>query len=124
MDTSAALIEALDKAAPTRVQRLGNHRRSLNDFLALLARGQVVMETPRHMMIQDTINHWLITRSNDGLFRLMGAKVPALYGPSATTTSFGSSIQLKVFYSADQTVEKQAPVQDHSSTTTRGRSIH
>ena len=55
----------------------------------LLARGNVVMEAPRHEMIQDTFNHWTHHRGQMTVYlRLMGAKVPALYGPSADDSSF------------------------------------
>jgi len=50
----------------------------------LLARGQVVAEESRYLMIQDTINHWAHHRGQMTVYlRLMDAKVPALYGPSA-----------------------------------------
>ena len=90
MDTSAELLEALDKAA-------GGARTALEDtneeYLMtpwrLLARGKVVMETPRHVMIQDTMNHWSHHRGQMTVYlRLMGAKVPALYGPSADDNQF------------------------------------
>lgn len=55
----------------------------------LLARGQVVMEAPRYMMIQDTINHWAHHRGQMTVdLRLLGAKVPAIYGPSADDNQF------------------------------------
>jgi uncharacterized damage-inducible protein DinB len=55
----------------------------------LLARGQVVVEQPRHVMIQDTINHWAHHRGQMTVYlRLMGSKVPALYGPSADDQRF------------------------------------
>ena len=48
----------------------------------MLAGGKVVMETPRHEVIQDTINHWAHRRGQMTVYlRLMAAKVPALYGP-------------------------------------------
>src|SRR5262249_60231029 len=54
----------------------------------MLARGQVVMEAPRYEMIQDTINHWAHHRGQMTVYlRLMGAKVPAIYGPPAEMTS-------------------------------------
>ena len=57
----------------------------------LLARGQVVMEAPRFEMIQDTINHWTHHRGQMTVYlRLMGAKVPALYGPFADDKEFRS----------------------------------
>jgi len=47
------------------------------------------METRRHVVIQDTINHWAHHRGQMTVYlRLMGAKVPALYGPSADDNRF------------------------------------
>jgi len=44
---------------------------------------------PRHEVIQDTINHWSHHRGHMTVYlRLMGAKVPALYGPSADDKGF------------------------------------
>jgi uncharacterized damage-inducible protein DinB len=49
----------------------------------------VVWEGTRQEMIQDTINHWTHHRGQMTVYlRLMGAKVPALYGPSADDQSF------------------------------------
>lgn len=50
----------------------------------LLAGGKVVMDTTRLEMLTDTINHWVHHRGQMTVYlRLMGATVPALYGPSA-----------------------------------------
>ena len=91
MDTSEALLKALDKAADDARSAL---EKTTDEHLMtswrLLARGQIVMEAPRHVMIQDTINHWAHHRGQMTVYlRLMGAKVPALYGPSADDKSFG-----------------------------------
>ena len=52
-------------------------------------RGNVVQEGPRYAMIQDTINHWAHHRGQMTVYlRLMGAKVPAIYGPSADEGGF------------------------------------
>jgi len=49
----------------------------------------VVWEGTRIEMIQDTINHWAHHRGQMTVYlRLMGAKVPALYGPSADEQGF------------------------------------
>ena len=90
MDTSDALLEALDKsAADARSAFEKTTDEHLMTSWRLLARGQVVMESPRHVMIQDTINHWTHHRGQMTVYlRLMGAKVPALYGPSADDNSF------------------------------------
>jgi uncharacterized damage-inducible protein DinB len=90
MDTSDALVKALDKSAADARSAL---EQTTDEYLMtswrLLARGQVVMETPRHVMIQDTINHWAHHRGQMTVYlRLMGAKVPALYGPSADDNQF------------------------------------
>lgn len=90
MDTSDALLDALDKAAADARSAL---EKTTDEHLLtswrLLARGNVVMESPRHVMIQDTINHWAHHRGQMTVYlRLMGAKVPALYGPSADDNQF------------------------------------
>src|SRR6267142_4343376 len=90
LDTGAALIEALDKAAAdARSAFEKTSDEHLETSWRLLARGQVVMEAPRHVMIQDTINHWAHHRGQMTVYlRLMGAKVPAHYGPSADDSRF------------------------------------
>lgn len=90
MDTSDALVQALDKtASDARSALKKTTEEHLMTSWRLLARGQVVMEAPRHLMIQDTINHWAHHRGQMTVYlRLMGAKVPALYGPSADDNSF------------------------------------
>jgi uncharacterized damage-inducible protein DinB len=41
-------------------------------------------------MMQDTINNCVLHRGQMTVYlRLMGAKVPAIYGPSADDTRFG-----------------------------------
>jgi uncharacterized damage-inducible protein DinB len=90
MDTSDELLKALDKAAADARSAL---QKTTDDHLMtswrLLARGKVVMEAPRYVMIQDTINHWTHHRGQMTVYlRLMGAKVPALYGPSADDNQF------------------------------------
>jgi uncharacterized damage-inducible protein DinB len=90
MDTSEELVAALDKAAADARDALS---KTTDDHLQtpwrLLARGQVVAEEQRYVMIQDTINHWSHHRGQMTVYlRLMGAKVPAIYGPSADDSSF------------------------------------
>ena len=90
MDTSDELVSALDKAAAGARSAL---EKTTEEHLMtpwrLLARGQPVMESPRYVMIQDTINHWAHHRGQMTVYlRLMGAKVPALYGPSADDNQF------------------------------------
>jgi len=90
LDTSEELVQALDKAAvDVRSALEKTTDEHLQTKWRLLARGQVVMEAPRYEMIQDTINHWAHHRGQMTVYlRLMGAKVPAIYGPSADDNQF------------------------------------
>ena len=90
LDTSAELIAALDKSAnTTRAAFDKTTDEHLMTNWRLLARGQVVMEAPRYQMIQDTFNHWAHHRGQMTVYlRLLGAKVPAIYGPSADDNQF------------------------------------
>lgn len=89
-ETSDALVKALDgSAAEARAALEGTTDEFLMTPWKLLARGQVVMETPRWVMIQDTINHWAHHRGQMTVYlRPMGAKVPSVYGPSADDQQF------------------------------------
>lgn len=90
MDSSGELIEALDQAAAgARAAFAQTSDEHLLTNWRLLARGTVVMEAPRYEMIQDTINHWAHHRGQLTVYlRLLGAKVPAIYGPSADDNQF------------------------------------
>jgi len=90
LETSAELIEALDKAAAgARAAFEKTTDEHLKTNWRLLARGKVVMEAPRYEMIQDTFNHWAHHRGQMTVYlRLLGAKVPAIYGPSADDSQF------------------------------------
>jgi uncharacterized damage-inducible protein DinB len=90
LETSADLLEVLESAASGLREALEKtNDEHLNTSWRLLARGNVVMEAPRYEMMQDTINHWAHHRGQMTVYlRLMGAKVPAIYGPSADDKSF------------------------------------
>jgi uncharacterized damage-inducible protein DinB len=89
-ETSEELIKALDNAANgLRAALEKTTDEHLRTNWKLLAGGKVVLEGPRYMMMQDTINHWAHHRGQMTVYlRLMGQKVPALYGPSADDQSF------------------------------------
>ena len=89
-ETKAELLKALDDAAADARSALEQTTDEyLNTTWKLLARGNVVWEGPRHEVIQDTINHWSHHRGQMTVYlRLMGAKVPAIFGPSADDQSF------------------------------------
>lgn len=88
--TSEDLLKALDEsAAVARTALDETDDEHLKTSWRLLARGNVVAEASREEFIQDTINHWAHHRGQMTVYlRLMGAKVPALYGPSADENSF------------------------------------
>ena len=90
LETSEALVKALDRSVEeARAALKGTNDGFLMTPWRLLARGQVVQETPRYVMIQDTINHWAHHRGQMTVYlRLMGAKVPSVYGPSADDKQF------------------------------------
>lgn len=90
MNDSGAFVAALDTAMAGARKAL---QATTDDHLMtnwrLLAGGQPVIETSRYIMIRDTINHWVHHRGQMTVYlRLMGAKVPALYGPSADDQRF------------------------------------
>lgn len=89
-DTSTKLTRALDKAADAARQAF---QQTSDDHLKtmwqLKAGGHVVQQAPRFEMIQDTFNHWAHHRGQLTVYlRLLGAKVPAIYGPSADDKTF------------------------------------
>src|SRR5262245_35153883 len=90
LNDSAAFVAALDKSmagARTALQQTTDEH-LMTDW-RLLARGKPVIESSRYVMIRDTINHWVHHRGQMTVYlRLMGAKVPALYGPSADDQRF------------------------------------
>ena len=88
--TSADHIKALDEAADKARRAFRDTTDAhLGTNWQLKARGNVVQEGPRHELIQETFNHWAHHRGQMTVYlRLMGAKVPALFGPSADENSF------------------------------------
>src|SRR5689334_1763874 len=78
-DSAAQARDAFKKASDAH----------LDTAWQLKARGNVVQEGPRHVMIAETLSHWSHHRGQMTVYlRLMGAKVPALFGPSADENSF------------------------------------
>lgn len=83
--SSAAFLKALDAtAADARAALEGTTDDHLRTGWQLKAGGQVVQESSRLDMLQDTLSHWSHHRGQMTVYlRLMGAQVPALFGPSA-----------------------------------------
>lgn len=90
LETQDDYVRAHDKASADGRAAL---QRATDEHLLkpwrLLAGGNVVVEMPRFDMVSDTLNHLVHHRGQMTVYlRLMGAKVPALYGPSADDKSF------------------------------------
>ena len=85
------LVEALDQHVTKARESLS---KTTDDFLfttkwRLLAGGKVVMETPRHIVLRDTLNHLAHHRGQLTVYlRLNDQTVPAIYGPSADDQQF------------------------------------
>jgi uncharacterized damage-inducible protein DinB len=88
--TSAALLAALEDAAgKARAALRATTDEHLHTSWQLKVRGAVVQEASRYQMIQETISHWSHHRGQMTVYlRLMGARVPALFGPSADENRF------------------------------------
>lgn len=91
MHTSAELIAGLDKAIARAREAL---QQTTDGHLAtkwkLLAAGQLAMEQSRHDVSRDAFLHAARHRGQLTVYlRLLGAKVPSVYGPTADDRSFG-----------------------------------
>jgi uncharacterized damage-inducible protein DinB len=86
------LVEVHDKAVADAKAVLAG---VTDDFLLstrwrLRAGGKVVSDEPRYLVLRETINHWAHHRGQLTVFlRLLDAKVPSIYGPSADDQQFG-----------------------------------
>lgn len=91
LNTPEELVAALDKAVAQAREAI---QKTTDEHLAtkwrLLAGGQVAMEQPRFEVIRDTFLHSAHHRGQMTVYlRLLGAKVPSVYGPTADDRSFG-----------------------------------
>lgn len=92
MKTAADLTAGLEHAVAEARAAL---RDTTDDYLTstrwkLLAAGNLAAELPRHVFVRDVFGHSAHHRGQLTVYlRLLGAKVPALYGPSADDRSFG-----------------------------------
>jgi uncharacterized damage-inducible protein DinB len=88
--TTAQLLNALDDSVGQARSAL---RATSDDFLMtpwrLLAGGRLAFESPRHVVIEDTLTHMAHHRGQLTVYlRLNGAAVPSIYGPSADEKIF------------------------------------
>ncbi len=91
LHTSAEMVAALDKAVAQAREALQKTTDAhLETTWRLLAGGHLAFEQPRHQVIRDTFLHSAHHRGQLTVYlRLLGAKVPSVYGPTADDTSFG-----------------------------------
>lgn len=90
MRTSAELLRGLEQSLDDAKAAL---KKTSDDHLEtpwrLLVAGSIVSESPRHIVIRDMLNHLAHHRGQMTVYlRLLGATVPALYGPSADDKRF------------------------------------
>jgi uncharacterized damage-inducible protein DinB len=91
LNTSEELVAALDNAVAQAREALRNTTDAhLETKWRLLAAGQVALEQPRREVIRDTFLHSAHHRGQMTVYlRLLGSKVPSVYGPTADDRSFG-----------------------------------
>jgi uncharacterized damage-inducible protein DinB len=91
LNTPAELVAALDKSVAQAREALQKTSDShLQTKWRLLAAGQLAMEQPRHDVIRDTFLHSAHHRGQMTVYlRLLGSKIPSVYGPTADDKSFG-----------------------------------
>lgn len=90
MDSGKELVAALEEAAAGARKALeATSDEHLRTNWQLKAAGNVVQQAPRDQAILDTIAHWAHHRGQMTVYlRLLGAKVPSVYGPSADDKTF------------------------------------
>lgn len=90
MKTRAERVKAMeDGVAAARKALQETSDAHLEKTWRLLARGQVVAEAPRYVMMQDSIHHLAHHRGQLTVYlRLNDVPVPAIYGPTADDQRF------------------------------------
>jgi uncharacterized damage-inducible protein DinB len=89
-DTNAELLQAFEASVEkARAALRGTSDEHLQTTWKLLVGGHVVMEQPRHVVIEDTFCHQAHHRGQLTVYlRLNEVPVPSIYGPSADERSF------------------------------------
>lgn len=88
--TNAELIATLDDSiAKAKAALAGTDDEHLQTTWKLLVAGNVVMESPRHAVVEDTFTHLSHHRGQLTVYlRLNDLPVPSIYGPSADDKVF------------------------------------
>ncbi len=86
LNTSADLVKALEAAVEKGRKALQgtNDDHLVHTNWKLLSGGKVLQDSPRHVQIRDgVLSHWVHHRGQLTVYlKLLGAKVPSVYGPS------------------------------------------
>ena len=90
LNTRRELLKALDESVAKSQEALAStNDDDLMTPWRLLVGGKVVMETPRHVVIEDTYTHLAHHRGQMTVYlRLNEMKVPSIYGPTADDQRF------------------------------------
>lgn len=89
--TSADLVRAQDAAVAKAKAAIGatTDEHLTRSNWKLMVAGNVVSDQPRYIFLRDTLSHLAHHRGQLTVYlRLLGAKVPSLYGPSADEQRF------------------------------------
>ena len=91
LNTNAELVAALERSVAQAREALRQTTDAhLQTSWRLLAAGQLALEQPRHHVIRDAFLHSAHHRGQMTVYlRLLGSKVPSVYGPTADDRSFG-----------------------------------
>jgi hypothetical protein len=91
LETYADRLATLEKSLTEAKAALrGTSEAHLETPWRILAGGKLAAEQPRHIVVRETINHMSHHRGQLTVYlRLLGAKVPSVYGPSADDKTFG-----------------------------------
>ena len=90
--TAGEVLEALDRSAAFVRQTLPTiDDRRMGETFKVVAGGRTLFAIPRAAFLRSILlNHWYHHRGQLGVYlRLLGAPVPASYGPSADESPFG-----------------------------------
>ena len=90
IETTADLVSAFDnnmEAARKAFENLTDH--ALNETFSLKNQDQLLFSLPKGETISQSINHLVHHRGQLTVYlKILGAKIPSIYGPSADTAGF------------------------------------
>lgn len=90
IETTEQLVTAFDENMVNVRKAFGQFSdENLGETFTLKNQGQLLMSSPKGEIISQSINHLVHHRGQLTVYlKLLGKKIPSIYGPSADTTSF------------------------------------